>query len=343
MGIAVVVLGIAILGWGACASAYALPQPSPIYNGDLVLRTTVLMWSDSRDHYVQLREDTAGVVRVLIDLEDAPIGTYAVATYGAGACPVAADAAPFEDRTLRWTGEASAGGPFVAFDTDKLALSRNAADTIYDADGTTMTVKLPSGELLGCAVISSVDAELYFDNRVALEFAVAFEGADGHEHYVTLRQDDHGVVQIQLQLTDVLAGTYTVATYSDGGCSNVTQLDISRAIEKRQIIRPSPESGDVVKSFYTTNAISLARNVPKSVYDADGTSLAVYNNDGSLLGCADISAVDAQPLPTVTPEPPGAGTGIVGAQPNKGGEMWLPVAWMLAGLGVLALLILKRR
>jgi hypothetical protein len=144
---------------------------------------------------------------------------------------------------------------------------------------------------------------------------------------VTPREDTQGIVQVILQLTDVPAGTYAAVTYGIGDCAGVAGFGAADVLDRHEILRTPYPAGATVYHYYVTDAFRLTRSAPNTLYDADGTSLAVYYPDGSLLGCADLSSKEAQPLPTVTPEAPVAGAGTVRAHDSQ-------FAWIVAGLAL---------
>lgn len=176
-----------------------------------------------------------------------------------------------------------------------------------------------------------------FNWDVVKEVVVPLIGDDGRTHYVTLSEDTAGIVRIRLSLLDFSPLTYNVVIFRRGDCSATASYGPG------DVIRPNfsftlDSRASLVLQFFNTDSITLLPG-PKSIYDADGTSLAVYRpgsgGSGLLAACAELST---------PPGPPDTGTGAPSAGEASIGYRGTGV--IAAGFGLVAasgLLALRRR
>ena len=147
-------------------------------------------------------------------------------------------------------------------------------------------------------------AEPSFNYDVVREVVVPLFGNDGRTHYVTLSQDTAGVVRVRLSLFDFTPLTYNIVLFRRGDCSQTANYG------PEDVIRPNVsftvDSVALVVQFFNTGSITLTAG-PKSIYDADGTSLAVYRPGSGGTGLLAACAVLAGP-----PGAPDTGTGPAG-------------------------------
>jgi hypothetical protein len=138
------------------------------------------------------------------------------------------------------------------------------------------------------------------------EVVVPLIGDDGRTHYVTLSEDSAGIVRIRLSLFDFQPSTYRVVIFRRGNCSETASYGPDDVIRPDFPLTLDSREG-LVLQFYNTDSITLLPG-PKSIYDADGTSLAVYRpgsgGSGLLAACAVLSA---------PPGAPNTGTGATAA------------------------------
>ncbi|GMV87005.1 MAG: hypothetical protein AMXMBFR80_28580 [Dehalococcoidia bacterium] len=178
-------------------------------------------------------------------------------------------------------------------------------------------------------------AEPPFNWDVVKEVVVPLTGDDGRTHYVTLSEDTAGIVRIRLSLFEFTPLTYSVVIFRRGNCSETASYgpdDVIQPSYSFTLDRPSM----LVLEFFNTGSITLTPG-PKSIYDADGTSLAVYRpgsgGSGLLAACAVLSA---------TPGAPDTGTGAiaagVGPAGRAGAGLLAAGLFLVAASGVLVLL-----
>lgn len=160
-----------------------------------------------------------------------------------------------------------------------------------------------------CTVVPPISrpepaAEPPFNWDVVKEVVVPLIGDDGRTHYVTLSEDTAGIVRMRLSLFDFSPLSYNVVIFRRGECSATASYGPD------DVIRPNfsftlDSRATLVLTFFNTDSITLTPG-PKSIYDADGTSLAVYRpgsgGSGLLAACAVLSA---------TPGAPDTGTGAI--------------------------------
>jgi hypothetical protein len=101
-------------------------------------------------------------------------------------------------------------------------------------------------------------------------------GDDGRTHYVTLSEDTAGVVRVRLSLFNFpLPFPHTVIVYDRADCS-YTANPVAEEVLLQAQIGPDEGAGTaLVLHFFNTTAIAITGG-PRSIYDADGTSLAIY-------------------------------------------------------------------
>lgn len=160
-----------------------------------------------------------------------------------------------------------------------------------------------------------------FNWDVVKEVVVPLIGDDGRTHYVTLSEDTAGIVRMRLSLFDFSPLTYNVVLFRRGDCSETASYGPD------DVIRPSfsfalDSRATLVLQFFNTDSITLLPG-PKSIYDADGTSLALYRpgsgGSGLLAACAVLSAQPGAPdtgtgATTAGKDSPGhAGAGFIAA------------------------------
>jgi hypothetical protein len=176
-------------------------------------------------------------------------------------------------------------------------------------------------------------AEPPFNFDEVKEVVIPLIGDDGRTHYVTLLEDTAGIVRIRLSLFDFSPLTYNVVIFRRGDCSETANYGPD------DVIRPSfsftlDSQAALVLQFFNTDSITLLPG-PKSIYDADGTSLALYRpgsgGSGLLAACAVLSA---------PPGAPNTGTGAantVGAPLVSRGDGFIAAgSALVAASGLLA-------
>jgi len=179
-------------------------------------------------------------------------------------------------------------------------------------------------------------AEPPFNFDEVREVVVPLIGDDGRTHYVTLSEDTAGIVRIRLSLFEFSPLSYNVVIFRRGDCS------LTANYGPDDVIRPNfsftlETSGPLVLQFFNTDSITLLPG-PKSIYDADGTSLAVYRpgsgGSGLLAACAVLSA---------PPGPPDTGNGTAAAAASPLGDRLVVVSAALVSLAAAAALTALRR
>lgn len=179
-------------------------------------------------------------------------------------------------------------------------------------------------------------AEPPFNYDIVREVVVPLIGDDGRTHYVTLSQDTAGVLRVRLSLFDFAPLTYNIVLFSRGDCTQRANYGPDDVI--RPNVSFTVDSVALVLHFFNTDSITLTAG-PKSIYDADGTSLAVYRPGSGGSGLLAACAVLAGP-----PGAPDTGTGPVAVTDT--GPSYLGVGAAVAGIAVAAaagLLATRRR
>jgi hypothetical protein len=194
----------------------------------------------------------------------------------------------------------------------------------------------PTSVATSTATVVPTPTEPAFNWAIVKEVVVPLIGDDGRTHYVTLSQDTEGVVRVRLSLFYFQPGTYQVVLFNKGDCSPSATRTYTAPNDVIQSfpLDLGPQSASYLGlSFFNTRLISIVGDAPNSIYDADGTSLAIYRPASPSAGwsaCASLSA-------------PGAPAG--GNSPPAGRTHSLPSLLLVApaaGLMGLALLLAWR-
>ncbi len=182
-------------------------------------------------------------------------------------------------------------------------------------------------------------AEPPFNFDEVKEVVVPLVGDDGRTHYVTLSEDTAGIVRIRLSLFNFQPGTYHTVLFRRGDCAATATYGPADAFPRDDRFTLDEDAATtLVLTFFNTDDITITPG-PKSIYDADGTSLAVYRpgsgGSGLLAACAELST---------PPGPPDTGTGATTA--DEAPIHYRSISVMVAGFGLVAasgLLALRRR
>lgn len=147
-----------------------------------------------------------------------------------------------------------------------------------------------------------------FNWDIVKEVVVPLMGDDGRTHYVTLSEDTAGTVRVRLSLFNFQPGTYHTVLFRRGDCSATATYGAADALPRDDRFTLDEDAATtLVLTFFNTDDITITPG-PKSIYDADGTSLAVYRpgsgGSGLLAACAELST---------PPGPPDTGTGATTA------------------------------
>jgi hypothetical protein len=174
----------------------------------------------------------------------------------------------------------------------------------------------------------TTEPEFNFDE--VKEVVVPLIGDDDRTHYVTLSEDTAGVVRVRLSLFNFpLPFPHTVIVYDRADCS-YTANPVAEEVLLQAQIGPDEGAGTaLVLHFFNTTAIAITGG-PRSIYDADGTSLAIYRpgDAGPVLRAA--CAVLAAPLGA-----PDTGTGVNRTHESRAGsEMVAAMVVVAAGVGI---------
>ncbi|MGD9934985.1 MAG: hypothetical protein AB7T37_14900 [Dehalococcoidia bacterium] len=193
-----------------------------------------------------------------------------------------------------------------------------------------------SAELCTQAPPNTGPTEPPFNYDIVREVVVPLIGDDGRTHYVTLSEDTAGIVRLRLSLFDFAPGGYNVVLFRRGNCSataNYGPDDVIRPNFSLELL----ERAGLVLTFFNTDSITLTSG-PKSIYDADGTSLAIYRPGSGGSGLRAACAVLSSP-----PDVPNTGSGT--ATPGESSLDWRTVAALAAGValaGAAASMALRR-
>jgi hypothetical protein len=166
-----------------------------------------------------------------------------------------------------------------------------------------------------------------FNNATVRELVVPLNGSDGRQHYVTLSEDTAGTVRVRLSLFDFPPGTYHAVLFRKGSCASAATAGYGPADAYAD---DSPlqtftldERAGLVLTFFNTRAITITPG-PYSLFDADGTSLALYRpGDGGAgpVACAELSGAP--------PGPPDTGSGLA-AGGRRGGSFLVVIGMLIA-------------
>lgn len=131
------------------------------------------------------------------------------------------------------------------------------------------------------------------------EVVVPLIGDDGRTHYVTLSEDTAGIVRIRLSLFNFQPGTYHTVLFRRGDCAATATYGPADVFPRDDRFTLDEDAATtLVLTFFNTDDITITPG-PKSIYDADGTSLAVYRpgsgGSGLLAACAVLAAPPGAP------------------------------------------------
>ncbi|MEX0783204.1 MAG: hypothetical protein WD557_11180 [Dehalococcoidia bacterium] len=172
------------------------------------------------------------------------------------------------------------------------------------------------------------EPEFNFDE--VKEVVVPLIGDDGRTHYVTLTEDTAGIVRIRLSLFNFdLPFAHTMIIYDTGDCS-ASAGPVFEDVLFQARVGPSEGAGAaLVLHFFNTDAISITEG-PRTIYDADGTSLAIYRSGDAgpslRAACAVLVGPPGAPNTGSGVEPPADRPPVI--------EMMAGVAAVVAGLAV---------
>lgn len=128
-----------------------------------------------------------------------------------------------------------------------------------------------------------------FSFDVVKEIVVPLIGDDGRTHYVTLSQDAEGVVRIRISLFSFSALRYNVVLFRRGDCATSSSWGPADVIASMRLEQGAEGASTLALHFFNTRSISLTPGAPNTVYDADGTWLAIYrpgdSGSGLLAAC----------------------------------------------------------
>lgn len=158
-----------------------------------------------------------------------------------------------------------------------------------------------------------------FNNAIVRELVVPLNGSDGRRHYVTMSEDTAGTVRVRLSLFDFPPGAYHAVLFRKGSCAPMATASYGPADaypdESPLQSFTLDERAGLVLTFFNTRAVTLTPG-PSSLFDADGTSLALYRPGDSGAGpvaCAELSAAPARP--------PDTGGGLAATGPRDGSTL----------------------
>lgn len=151
-----------------------------------------------------------------------------------------------------------------------------------------------------------------FNWDVVKEVVVPLIGDDGRTHYVTLSEDTAGIVRIRLSLFNFQPGTYHTVLFRRGDCAATATYGPADVFPRDDRVTLDEDAAtSLVLTFFNTDDITITPG-PKSIYDADGTSLAVYRpgsgGSGLLAACAELAA---------PPGAPGTGTSATAVDKSR--------------------------
>lgn len=174
-----------------------------------------------------------------------------------------------------------------------------------------------------------VGIEPPFNYDIVREVVVPLIGDDGRTHYVTLSEDTAGVVRVRLSLFNFRGLGFNIVLFRRGNCSASADWGPDDVILPNFPLELDPQAATtLVLHFFNTTSITLTPG-PRSIYDADGTFLAVYRpgsgGSGLLAACAALAS------------PPGApGTGTGAASPSDEMNAVSRLAVVATGLSLAA-------
>jgi hypothetical protein len=125
------------------------------------------------------------------------------------------------------------------------------------------------------------------------EVVSELRGSDGRIHYVTLSEDTEGAVRIRLSLFEFPASSYNAVLFRNGDCSKTATFGPGDALGSFPFTLT--ERSGLVLTFFNTRVISITAGSPNSIYDSDGTSLAVYVPGDSGIGPVACGRLDVAP------------------------------------------------
>lgn len=167
-----------------------------------------------------------------------------------------------------------------------------------------------------------------FNYDLVTEIVAPLVAEDGRTHYVTLSQDTAGVVRVRYSLFSFPEGFYTVYVHEGGACSPPHRSTGETWAQLRGIPQEAENAESaLVLHFYNTQTISLTPGLPNSIYDEDGTTLALSVDasnedlDGRDIACAILAA---------PPGAPDTGSGVESSKERR------PVLEMTSGMAVVA-------
>lgn len=175
-----------------------------------------------------------------------------------------------------------------------------------------------------------------FNYDIVREVVVPLIGDDGRTHYVTLSEDTAGILRLRLSLFDFAPGGYNVVLFRRGNCSATASYGPDDVIRPNFSLELTERAG-LVLTFFNTDSMTLTPG-PKSIYDADGTSLAIYRPGSGGSGLRAACAVLSSP-----PGAPSTGSGT--ATLGESSLDWREVAALAAGValaGAAASIALRR-
>lgn len=176
------------------------------------------------------------------------------------------------------------------------------------------------------ATPSPAPTEPSFNFDVVKEVVVPLIGDDGRQHYVTLSQDTDGVVRVRLSFFYFLGGPYTIVLFRRGDCAATASFSPGDVISSLPLQLEERSVGYLVLYFFNTRSISLSPGASNTVYDADGTSLAVYRPGSGGSGLKAACAVLA----------PGPGVPVTGTGTAPVGTGSISLSLSLAGAALVA-------
>jgi hypothetical protein len=147
---------------------------------------------------------------------------------------------------------------------------------------------------------SPTPTEPSFNFDIVKEVVVSLIGDDGRQHYVTLSQDTEGVMRVRLSLFYFPGGPYTIVLFRRGDCAATASFGPADVIASLPLQLEERSVGYLVLYFFNTRSMSLSTAEPNTIYDADGTSLAIYRpgsgGSGLKAACAVLAAAPGAPV-----------------------------------------------
>lgn len=165
------------------------------------------------------------------------------------------------------------------------------------------------------------------------EVVSELRATDGTTHYVTLDEDTEGVVRVRLSLFSLPASSYNAVVFRNGNCANTASFGPDDVLVSSQF--ELKEQAGLVLWFFNTRAIGIKDGAANTIYDADGTSLALYVPGDSGAGPIACARLDRQPGAPAAGDSPGASSAVSSASPWAAGALAL-------GLGAIGALTLRR-